>query len=368
MKLFSQENTFLLSLLLAFGSIFCMELEPENKSFSELLHGQQMESYFSEEQLHRWCITEQKEAADFIKQGAIVIDNVIEGKHQKKSFDRKTYLHSIRSVIWFLYHFNPVFNNGTIVIDDPSNKIFNFLYHFVDQTTDESHRHPVTYSTNPFSYCRKSSHFPEEQKAFPHYGIDSRDDSNQYARYDLPHGCSHILFGQLPDNRMFIKPEKYGLHLYYDLAMHAKGACGSIGRKTIPSIFGTNDEQHHKKEHLPGWIRDKFREITAQRGIETNITTIKQLFELEEQHKGVFAKLIEQVNKKYDNADKRYGNEIVIDTLQLRNACTYYQMLKTKHEDTQCCKALYFESIKKDEEALKQLALLREKIKKRFSQ
>lgn len=200
-----------------------------------------------------------KKFAAYINKGDYVFWALCNG--QRPAFTdegREFYLQNIIRLIWRFYAHalqkKQGFEEGTFYLPtEESQKIFEYLRGYVDFVKDEktSGVSGVTpgLSGNPFAYPRISSHYTHSEPE--QYGIDIRFNAQEDVEALLPEGKTHILFG-----RNFIKIENHGLATINDFAGHTGEFFFAQGRKLMPAIFGSDDQEGYRKERVP---RDELR-------------------------------------------------------------------------------------------------------------
>ncbi|GEM_PF-6560672 len=160
-------------------------------------------------------------------------------------------------IIWTLYGIagqlnKGYFTEGTFVIEDKDLRLFKLM------------------RDSGYAYKRISSHF----KAYKtqHYGMDIEN---------LPCGKHHILFGELANGRIFIKPENHGLSGIQDTLEHGKEYVVAQARKieSIRYLFNMLSDQDpsFKKERISPELLAQFEKLLKE--IEIDKETIKQHME-----------------------------------------------------------------------------------------
>ena len=154
-------------------------------------------------------------------------------------------LKKIINIQWHLYSCavtkNQPFKHGTIVFQDPSDSIYNFLIKYVKRVNRKltgTHADAFTVlSVNPFAYARLSSHFRFAQRTHRQYGIDIRMSKKQSAQPLLPTHKRHLLFGCSDANQhlYFVKWEDSGLY-FDDFIHHSMGFLRYLARKHVGSL------------------------------------------------------------------------------------------------------------------------------------
>ena len=61
------------------------------------------------------------------------------------------------------------------------------------------------------AYARRSTHFLDEQNNYRQYGIDIRFNERSHPQALLPVGKTHLLFGRINRELIYIKMEDYGV-------------------------------------------------------------------------------------------------------------------------------------------------------------
>ncbi len=314
----------------------------------------EIKAYFESRKLHRWCTKGYDKIVPAVIDGGAI---VFERRYSKVHFtpaNTQAHLEALKNVCWFLYSLHPKFNNGMFVMkerkqSDGSMPTWDFFNRYFEKTTDSAHRKPVLFSTNGLSYARYSTHFTKSQAAGKtQIGIDSRKEQGAWEEYDLPHGCSTMLCGELAENgfdnsqeygRWFLKPEKYGLCGALATARHAEGVVGSACRKILPKLLGaswgewiagSNDQDCHCKEHLPLALKEEYKRVCAARGIvPSHVGSITELLqEMEKYDQGQFNELQKIIYAKYPYANERFGREVYLTDRELQGPALYCWLAK----------------------------------------
>lgn len=293
--------------------------------------------YFGNKKLTRWGKTTQEQAEKYVLEGQKIWDTLVQDDYPKNkiSFDQKEELIKRVAVCWYLYskaldQKKPFYNGMFIIKDTPSHHIYDFFYTYVENTIDENHKYPVYYSKNLFSYARHSTHFTRYKQKNSEYGIDVRYSKREWSSYDLPSGCTHILFGKLKNDdnkacRMFLKMEDAGLY-FAELPYHINGVVGSCMRKMLPCIFGfniaskmitLNNGEFCQKEHLPHEISDLYYKCCKDNNVvPLCVGTIGHIWShchSFEDNDNPLQSIIDYLNNRYTDLQGRFGNEIIID-------------------------------------------------------
>ncbi|MCL5876080.1 MAG: hypothetical protein M1114_06430, partial [Candidatus Dependentiae bacterium] len=207
-----------------------------------------------------------KKFAGYINKGDYVLWALCNG--QRPAFTdngREFYLQNIIRLIWRFYAHalqkKQGFEEGTFYLPtEASQKIFDYLRGYVELVKDEktSGVSGVTpgLSGNPFAYPRISSHYTHSEPE--QYGIDIRFNAQEDVKTLLPEGKTHILFG-----RNFIKIENHGLATINDFAGHTGEFFFAQGRKLMPAIFGSDDQEGYRKERVPRDELNLFKQLLA---------------------------------------------------------------------------------------------------------
>jgi len=313
-----------------------------------------MQAYFEDKTLHRWCSKKYNDIIPAVIQGGAT---VFEKRYSKLSFtpaDPQKYLEALKNVCWFMYSLHPTFNNGMFVVEETKHNgrsmpLWNFFHHYFEITTDNAHRNSVYFSNNGLSYARHSTHFSKSQKAGKtQIGIDSRKKQGDWEEYDLPHGCSTMLCGELAESdydnngeygRWFLKPEKYGLCGALATARHAEGVIGSACRKILPKVLGaswgswiagSNDQNCHCKEHLPLALKEEYQRVCIKnRIVPSDVGSIAELLAAMNEYDGdQFKPLEEIIRNNYPHAEKRFGQEVYLTDRELQAPALYCWLAK----------------------------------------
>jgi hypothetical protein len=155
--------------------------------------------------------------------------------------------------VWALYGMtaknkNQYFTEGTFSVYDDQDKLFNFL--------------------KPIAYKRISSH--HKGYSTQHYGIDFKEG-------ELPCRKKHLLFAQLANHQLFLKPENHGTQNVTDTILHGQEWLVAQARKieTLRSLFDLASDQdpEFKKERISGNLLKKFKGLITE--LETDQETQK---------------------------------------------------------------------------------------------
>ena len=242
-------------------------------------------------------------------------------------------LEPILSLIWYFYmkayEKGQAFEQGAFMIEDPDDRLYDLLMRYAQKkNNDIKTMAPVKISSNKYAYKRLSSHLKHSRSEDDpaHYGIDIRLADNARPVPYLPTLKKHLLFGKvkLPYSEkklLFIKPEDAGLY-YADGALdHGLDFVISLGRKTAPSLFGSDDEARYRKERIPKEIVSAIKKHLPR---EKDLLTAVQKYGIQAWHKVVnpndfsdpknlyYNGLIGSGNKGYDHPAIRHGREVIL--------------------------------------------------------
>ena len=278
-----------------------------------------------------------------------------------------TYLTAIIDLIWFFYSQaltkNQAFDEGTFIIQDTQHTFYNFLMNYVKMVnpsikgTLEDPALKIS-TSNAQAYSRLSSHFKNEQEKFRHYGIDMRFAILQLAQTLLPAQKTHILFGRISADLMFIKLENVGIAAQ-SVVIHGKEFVGAQIRKLVPGLknylqsymptyvddlvmyyIGTDDDPNYRKERIPQEFLVKSLEILRSEHLtDQQIRALLYTFSTQGIH-GAYneinnpasllsgaqrAALSEYlaglVAQGLDNQNIRYGREVILTRDDLMRQC-----------------------------------------------
>lgn len=315
---------------------------------------------------------------DRIEEGRKVICNILREQASPNIIGiQDSYLQSIINLMWFLYSRamakNQAFEEGTFVIRDEQHRLYDYLMNFVElanPTIKKSFEDPETnISQNQYAYSRSSSHFKLEQKITydgrpgRHYGIDTRFTkvgSGFAAQALLPAQKSHILFGQIADNLIFIKFENVGLapqsavyHGAEFIAAQTRKKNDALLKylektyiedfpKTIQYYLGSDDDPNYRKERIPLDFIDTCRDAASAANLSPEQTNdFIKIVSTKGIH-GALAKIDEELTKKpksavwtqlkahingletkdgLDHQDIRYGREVILMPQDIFGQC-----------------------------------------------
>ena len=189
--------------------------------------------------------------------------------------DQEAYLNAIIDLLWFYYNIavdkNQAFSEGTFVLQDQDGRIYKFLLDYVRMVNPDALRMVPAfgYPKNIYlAYARRSTHFPAEQDNYRQYGIDIRF-ANFSPQFLLPTHKSHLLFGRISKDLVYIKMEDFGV-CRDQYVPHSSEYIISLLRKIKPSLkpyldtyvptyvnnlveyyISSDDDPNYRKEHIP---------------------------------------------------------------------------------------------------------------------
>ncbi|MBA2369487.1 MAG: hypothetical protein H0V82_10760 [Candidatus Protochlamydia sp.] len=181
-----------------------------------------------------------EEASKWIEQGEILLKDIISGNSSKMNQDPIEAEKETTALTWALMNVaikkGDGFQQGTFVLNDPSNSIYSFL------------------STHPNHYSRPSSHYAGRSPKMQE-GIDV---FNQ----PLPAGKRTLLFSQVEQmdgsKVLFLKPENYSADhkQIYDFTMHGYEFLAAQKNKVF--YPGSDDLPNMRKERVPVEVLSAF--------------------------------------------------------------------------------------------------------------
>lgn len=300
-----------------------------------------------------------------VASGKQIACNILGGS-MKPIAGTQEYLNAIINLMWYFYDLaiqkDQPFDEGTFVIQDRQLRIYNFLMSYVKKVnppiTDTINDPVLNVSTNPFAYSRLSSHFKLEQRQYRHYGIDVRFGAAQFAQVLLPAQKTHILFGCIGNDQIFIKLENVGIAVH-SVVMHGKEFVEAQLRKLYPNLrtylqawlptymddlltyyIGTDDDPSYRKERIPQELLIRCLDILksatlsdeqirgrmyafATQGIHGVYNEIKNPASplTQAQKDTLNAYLGELARQGLDNQTIRFGREIVLTRDELVRQC-----------------------------------------------
>ena len=186
--------------------------------------------------------------------------------------DQGAYLNAIIDLMWFYYDMaidkNQAFSEGTFVLQDQGNRIYDFLMKYVKMVNPREINPVAIPPSYQFAYPRFSTHFKDEQDKYGQWGIDIRFTLLSPQRL-LPAQKSHLLFGKINKDLIYIKMENFGT-CPDQFAQHTKQTGEAQARKMLPTLdsylkgyfpqrvlnwaqdyVGTDDDPTYRKEHIP---------------------------------------------------------------------------------------------------------------------
>lgn len=252
----------------------------------------------------------------FINQGKNCALAVLDGSLSKKPFVRQAYLNNIISFAWYLYAIaiqkGQGFTSGVIVIEDNDQRVYDFLYEYVQQVNPKNLFRRSLISLNPYAYSRQSTHFPSDQRTFVQYGIDARFFAHQKAQRLLPGSKTHLLFGRLAHGLTFVKFERYGLYFKDGFIGHAVGLVRHIGGRVMSHIVTREEKALHKKEYIPAWVKSACKSLP----FKNQPRAIKDIVQLKGTDNRLDS-LVTHLAAKYDHLQMRHGEEVIISRKEM---------------------------------------------------
>lgn len=255
----------------------------------------------------------EQEYLSYIQRGRDTVSSLINKNFDQLALDqRKTYLSEIISCIWYLYGLavnkNQGFVDGVIILDDNDQIFYNFLYEYIRGVNSKGLAKRSLITANPYGYGRCSTHFPNDQKTFMHYGIDIRLTNDRTAQKFLPGNKAHILFGRLANGLTFIKMERYGLYYKDGFIGHVGGYLRLVLSRVASRFIAQKERLLHRKEYMPQWIIKSCKKSSKR---AYPLTTIKDVVAKNHYNKNLDT-LIKKIYSSYDHVSLRYGNEVIL--------------------------------------------------------
>lgn len=187
-----------------------------------------------------------QDAQQKILLGRALVQAILQGTRTEVSQDAAQAEKEVAALTWYLMSLSLAkkegYNQGTFVIEDEGNKLYNFLM-----------KHPGLYP-------RDSSHFVNRSPK-KHQGID-------VFKEPLPAMKRTLLFSQITNldgqTRLYIKPENFSASPYqpYDFSMHAwEFAVAQYNKVANP---GSDDLPNMRKERVPAAILKEFNKIVEK--------------------------------------------------------------------------------------------------------
>lgn len=242
---------------------------------------------------------------------------------------QQEYLTNIIDIMWSLFSYavekGEGFKEGTILVKDPNNSLYNYLLGYVGKVNPLYilGTAGITGSANPFAYERKTTHF-DNRNAF---GIDMRANATASAQAILPGFMTHFFFMQLDNGYLALRMEEHGITRGSDLLWHGWGAVKSLGRKLLPKIFGSNDGEDCRKERVPvDFVEMLWAAIWSVESGSTYNSPLRKVgkiadlcdlvlkntirdYDAERQEQ---IRILRQLDARYDNLHNRYGREVIL--------------------------------------------------------
>jgi hypothetical protein len=276
------------------------------------------------------------------------------------------YLNGIIDLMWFLYdkavEKNQVYDEGTCIVQDADRRFYDFLLNYVKlvnpgiKGTIEDPAQKI--SLNSYAYSRASSHFVLQQRNNRHYGIDIRFPGAMTAQALLPAQKSHILFGVISDDCIFIKLENVGI-ASQSVVFHGAEFAIAQARKRVPTLLryfentylgmfndilmyyiGTDDDPNYRKERIPQDFLQRcftvaqsgnltaeqlkdFMYICSAQGIHGVYNEIRNASSpLSQQQKSDLGNYLQQLQAEgLDNQTLRFGREVILSHDELMRSC-----------------------------------------------
>ncbi len=208
---------------------------------------------------------------ELVEQGRKIACDLFTGERIPR-LDQGAYLNAIIDLMWFYYDMaidkNQAFSEGTFVLQDQGNRIYDFLMKYVKMVNPKDINPVAIPPSYQFAYPRFSTHFKDEQDKYGQYGIDIRF-TLLSPQFLLPAQKSHLLFGKINKDLIYIKMENYGT-CPDQFPQHAKQTGEAQARKMLPTLdsylkeyfpqrildwaknyVGTDDDPNYRKEHIP---------------------------------------------------------------------------------------------------------------------
>lgn len=172
------------------------------------------------------------------------------------------HLKDLVSLIWYIFGIvrskGVSFDEGTIVVEDKDDLIFNFL-----------HSYKGTYDRSGM----KSSHYRENVN--PKFGIDIPKDKRLILTF--PNNMLHLHFGQLRKGFIFLKVEQHGIHYWSDYFNHSIDYIKYVLRGLIP---GANDKENLRQELVPHSILKEWKSLVYLHQKQSLLEKMWDLFAL----------------------------------------------------------------------------------------
>ena len=102
------------------------------------------------------------------------------------------------------------------------------------------------------AYARRSTHFLDEQNNYRQYGIDIRFNERSHPQALLPVGKTHLLFGRINRELIYIKMEDYGV-CWDQLAQHGGEYVVSKIRNSGDFLSPNVCSNHHELGRVLYW-------------------------------------------------------------------------------------------------------------------
>lgn len=236
--------------------------------------------------------------------------------------ERQDYLMQVVSIMWALKdkaaQQGDHYERGSIKINDPDGKLFDFLKGYVQFAT--GHDNPgYLKNANDFAYSRHpqnglSSHYKNFETE--QYGIDIRFKGAAPTLDILPcKGDSHLLFGRVKINQTwytFVKAEPIGLGHFLEGVEHAKNL-------VIPQ---KHDGINRKEKEMPRALKEAYEKFRLAQRIDKKVKTVSDMYltvmrthdltEKGNEAKVAFLHAVEVLNFSKDIMF-RTGNEVILD-------------------------------------------------------
>ena len=316
--------------------------EPLSMSFTEVQLSQIKQLVTDENRLDEYVQNKLGQGFFYreeISKGNAILYDLLFGKQltlqDANAVNQEQYLKNIIAVVWSLFSYSVEkdegFKEGTILVKDSNDSLYNYLQGYVKKVNPESWDTVagITGSENPFAYTRKTTHFNNATA----FGIDMRPNYNGHAQGILPGFMTHFFFMKLENGYLALRMEEHGITRGGDLLWHGLGVVKSFGRRYLPSVFGTNDGEDCRKERVPVYFADMLADgILAEEAEEvygSNVGNVSRLREVKTiadfwnvfatsfdislgNYKKEYLEILKQLDSMHDNICARYGREVIL--------------------------------------------------------
>lgn len=215
-----------------------------------LINKKETEAFNLDQYISSFCtypVLDKETVLNLIQEGKDIFSSIMNGSKPQVSEDPQIAQEELAKLTWFLMDAsiskNQGYNEGAFMIEDPENKLFNFL------------------QSKELSYSRPSSHLKNRVSEEGNYGIDVLNGL-------MPANKRTLLFAKVkhPTGKelLFIKPENFSADKtkLYDLTWHSyEFIMAQYNKRMYP---GCDDLPAMKKERVPVNVVEAFKPLVTE--------------------------------------------------------------------------------------------------------